>query len=457
MAGRYYEETPQEREKNAQVDVLARQAALSWRAGDLDEERARHRIYMLILETTILARCSAQQSPWDSTHKLEDMYDYMLELLERKCLVSERAGSVLDLDLVADGHSVCGWARTTLNGAGVYGRKRIARSEQQRLRRVARASDATEMGLTHPDSIHTEESSARLVWSAQARTTEDQALESLDETPGDLPVPTEALDETETAYPDLVESGNRNAARAAAFAANGSSYRGAHRLRTQVALISRVYELPPPQRVPLSRREDRQTIRQWCLDNPKGTRLHYLFAELRAGREVADQTPAEDLVLSLFEWYSMSEAAILATQPGYVLVHLAQSAVEPAPPPRHKTVAKMISRLGESVGAKRARRLVKRWAEAHSELTVSEHSGRGAEQSMKSVEQAEVDEDLFSAEVSKLFEDSITVFGQSLDAVRHYLEELYENLMVEELDSQVDEWVSSAQEAFGEEGAEPQG
>ncbi|WP_114906761.1 hypothetical protein [Ornithinimicrobium murale] len=440
-----HEDTPEEQELNNRVDREAMEVALEWRDAGLPEAVARHRLLILILQTSILDSCSHQQALRPTSPSREDMRDWMFDLLQRKCLINEKGSQSLDLTRIADGNSLSGWARVMLTRAGDFGRKRLVRTRANDVRRVARAADGTEMGLTHPDSIQSEDASAKLIWAPTTTSTEDDAIAALEEKSSalDLPAAIEVRENAVTDFPDLLESGNRNVALAVAFDANRSRYRGATRLHTQVALFTRLMEVTPPPRMPLSRREDRALIRAWCLDNPGGGRLMFLLSELLAGREPGDVTEVEQLLVSLFEGYSMSEAAALMSSQGYVLVHLAQSAVEPVPPPQRKIVRKMTTRVTEMVGAPRASRLVRQWAAAHGELTVSEYAGRGAEPVMKSAEQAQADEDLFNAEVSKLFTDRVAVLGQSLTAVRTYLDQLHEQLMLDELGAQVDEWIAS--------------
>lgn len=438
MAGSY-EDSPQDREKNRQVDELATQHALAWRSGELLEAVARSRLYFLVRETHVLDLCAVQQAERDVPQARDDMRDWMSDLLERKCLAPEGGGSCLDLDRVADGASLTGWARTLLTGAGRIGRQRLTRARMFDRQRLARASDASEFGLTTPDAMTLDESRAQIVWSAPQVSTDDAAIEAAEAPLPELDVPAHV----DSDYADLLHTGSRNAARIAAFAARGSSYRGHRRRQVQVALVARMMDVPPPPRMPLSRREDRQQARQWCLDNPGGERLKQLLTDMCAGRDLDGAGEDEMLVVSLFEGYSLGQAAALTTKPGYVLVHMAQAAVEPSPPPRKEIVAQMAAQVTEYLGERtKASRLVRRWAGAHAELTGSEYAGRGAKPKLKSPEQAEVDEELFKAEAIALIERGVTRLGPSPAAVRTFMDSMYEDLMVEELDAQVDEWIT---------------
>lgn len=414
------------------IDDKARTVAARWMAGDIDEHDARRELLRLSLDGPVLTSCVRKTAPAPTPQSRADMHDRMMDLLESKIVEKDEAATPLRLEQIAAGDSLMAWVRKTLLGAGPFLRYRINRDEQHRIGRIARlarevASDGSEMA-----------------WAAPKPTPEELVVEPQDVIVGST-VDLEASGGDMTRAM-LLADGREVAARAAAFRAKGSTYRGSRRLNTQVALAAQLMELDPPPRLPLSRWEERQQIRQWCSENGDGSRLRRLLSMRRQGREIEDLTDVEELVLSLFDSYTLAQAAALTSKPGYVLVHMAQAAVEPTPPPPGRVIQQMAVEVGSVTGqTRRAGRLVRTWAAAHAELTVSEYATRGEGPQVKSIEAAQVDLDLFHAEVDKMIgEDEVTDLGSSRRAVRSYLDRLHERVMVAELDAQVTEWVGES-------------
>lgn len=411
-----------------QIDEVARSVVTRWSSGELTEDEVRRELLRLALDGSILISCVRQQSVNATAQSRTDMYDLMVDLLQHKIVTAKEGSTPLDLGRLAAGDALTAWVRETLTGAGPYLRHRIQRAEQQRLRRISRI--AREM----------EDVGSQMAWGTPEVTPEDVVL-------GNVPAPGPGVDPTE-ADPTralLLADGSEVAARAAAFRARGSSFRGSRRLSTQVALAAQMLQLDPPPRLPLSRWSDRQEIRDWCQENGDGARLRRLLSQRRTGRDAEGMTDIEAKVLAIFDGYTLAQAASLTSKPGYVLVHMAQAAVEPTPPPPTKVVHQMAAKVTELMGqVRRSGRLVRTWAAATAELTASEYAGRGAVPKVKTVEQLQADIDLFHAEVDKMVvQDEMVALGASREAVRAFLDRLHEQLLVAELDAQVFEWVGS--------------
>lgn len=415
------------------IDAKARAVAARWAAGEVDEASTRKELLRLALDGPVLVSCVRQQAPSPTPQSRSDMHDWMVDLLEHKVVNDPPGPTPLDLRRIVDGDALTGWVRRTLTGAGPYLRHRIARAEHQRLQRIARVARSVEG------------EGSQMAWAAPETGPEDVLLadteDVVDEPAG---VDVEVVDGDVTRAM-LLADGREVAARAAAFRAKGSSFRGHRRLNAQVALAAQMMELDPPSRLPLSRWADRVEIGDWCREHSDGVRLRRLLSLRRNGRADEETTPTEEKVLELFDGYTLAQAAALTSKPGYVLVHMAQAAVDPVPPPPGRVVQQMATRVASITGqTRRAGRLVRTWAAAHAELTVSEYAGRGASPEVKTVERSQAELDLFHAEVDKMVgEDEMVDLGTTRSTVRAFLDRLHEEILVAELDAQVDEWVGS--------------
>lgn len=414
-----------------EVDALAVEVARAHAAGDCSQDEARRHLLVLAITGPVLASCVRQQASRPTPQAREEIRDKMVDLLEAK-ITDTSSQKCLNLDLIADGGSLSAYTRALLSGAGRFLRQRIQRSYARDHALMSRLQEAAL--ARGPEVAAAPEDIVLPVLAAQG-------------TPPRTPVDTGAGSDLHQA---LLSDGTRIAARAAAFRAASSSYRGSRRTAMQTALLTEVLEIDPPPRPQFSAWPMRSAVIDWCANPENGQRLRALLTRMRMGEQEGDAT--EVAVTSLFAGYTISELAALCSQPGYVLLHLASSVCAPVPVPSCEVKEQMFARVGAMIGGRPSlsRRLVHRWVAAHSELTGSEYTFRGRAPQVKTLATHRVDVDLFEAEVHALLQGGNTHLGPSVAAVAATLESVHEQIGEDLMADQVSTMLTDALAAAGE-------
>lgn len=101
-----------------QIDVRARHLAIQARRGAVEEQQARDAIAAMLFASAIPSEAAQvlARFPHATAQVRRDVRDRLRGLIYTKCTNTE-ASSCLDLVIVADGRSVCGWARKLLRTA----------------------------------------------------------------------------------------------------------------------------------------------------------------------------------------------------------------------------------------------------------------------------------------------------------------------------------------------------
>lgn len=403
-------------------DKKALSLAQAVRDGSLSEDAGRRELFMLALASEVLEESVRYQALAPTAHARQDMYDKMVDLIERKVVDINPDTKHLELDLLLEGTSFTGWLRQLLFGSGKFLRQRILRDQRDHLKLVRRAHE--DFMSANPDLLAPDASQA-----------------ALSSEPADsVPLVTTSGDELQR---DLLRDGTETALRAAAFRSTGSAYRGSRRILTQALLLAETFNVSTLPHLPLDDLVMRDQILTWCQENSDGARLRAMLNDLVAGRWTAND-PVEEVVMALFGELTVQESAILATKPGYTLVHLVHAAVAPIPVPLSKDVKAMIGVVSKITGkTTRSARLVRRWAAAHAELTGSENDTRTKAPAVKSVKDHRTDVDLFETDATDFIESPNLSLGATPAAIGAFLEDLHARLSSEPLTTAGDRLLSN--------------
>lgn len=322
------------------IDAAAAEAARQYLAGATSESDARWAIAALVYASDVPEQCvlrSTSMPAWSYHHRraTEDAQDYVREQLTR--LIAGDAPK-LDLGLIAEGRSVCGWASAIVSGDRAL--PKFDYNSRTGQRRLVTTDDDT---LSYLISLRAMRDLGATPSSPEADSLHDVVDEFL-----------------------LLAKGLRE-------------WEAVHLAATHIAIVSNV-RLPRRS----ARAANRETLLQRLESEVSATR-----SDLREARHgVADPDSLAGLFSNLDE---VDVNAIIRLDP-LASQALARSALTPVPPPRVHVVKSLKSYVAPVVGGvSPALTLVSAYSDVVAEMTGSEFSPSAQSRQIKSDEQRHAD------------------------------------------------------------------